>query len=314
MSNQMKAYQDKHSDSLKTMLSQGLELDEALSDLPEPEDGERRDVHVVPAFGTFYFSLNCRDQLVGGRDNPLKDPRVRRALARSIDKQKIVDLVLRTGEAVAETLVPPNSIPGYVSPAGLGFDPERAKAELAEAGWLDRDGDSILEDPDGTPFPTIDFLYSTGEPRYRDMGLAMRDMWSRHLGLETALRGKDTKAYKEDLKGGDFMVARGGWFGDYGDPTTFLDLSLSTDGNNDRGYSSEAFDAMLAEAARERDPERRMAQLSEAERFLLEEAMPILPIYHYATTYMYEPARLRGITRHPRLEQNLWALQPISDR
>jgi ABC-type oligopeptide transport system substrate-binding subunit len=57
-----------------------------------------------------------------------------------------------------------------------------------------------------------------------------------------------------------------------------------------------------------------MAQLSEAERFLLEEAMPILPIYHYATTYMYDPSRLRGISRHPRLEQNLWALERINDR
>ena len=314
MSNQALAYQNTHSEALESLLAEGRDFDEALGTLPEPGSGERRDVHVVPAFGTFYFSLNCRDQLAGGRDNPLKDPRVRRALALSIDKQKIVDLVLRTGEQVAETLVPPDSIPGYVSPAGLGFDPERAKAELAAAGWLDRDGDSVLENASGTPFPTIDFLYSTGNPRYRDMGLAMRDMWSRHLGLETALRGKDTKAYKEDLKGGDFMVARGGWYGDYGDPTTFLDLSLSTDGNNDRGYASEHFDAMLAAAARERDVEVRMAQLSEAERFLLEEAMPILPIYHYATTYMYDPSRLRGISRHPRLEQNLWALEPINDR
>ena len=40
--------------------------------------------------------------------------------------------------------------------------------------------------------------------------------------------------------------------------------------------------------------------------------MPILPMYHYSTTYMYDPARLRGISRHPRLEQNYWALETLT--
>lgn len=313
MADQAGRYRDRHSERLEALLESGLDLDEALAALPDPGADERRDVHVVPAFGTFFFSLNCRDRLANGRENPLRDPAVRRAMALAIDKRKLIDLVLRTGEQVADTLVPPGSIPGYDSPDGLGFDPDRAREELASAGWVDRDGDGVPENAEGEPFPTVDYLYSTGNPRYRDMGLAMRDMWSRHLGLETSLRGKDTKAYKEDLKGGDFMVARGGWYGDYGDPTTFLDLSLSTDGNNDRGFASDTFDAMLARAARERDPSVRFTMLTDAERLLMEEAMPILPIYHYATTYMYEPSRLRGITRHPRLEQNLWALEPLSD-
>jgi len=164
----------------------------------------------------------------------------------------------------------------------------------------------------GEKFPTIDLLYTTDSPRLRDMALTLRDMWRTHLGIESALRAKETKAYREDLSKGNFMVARGGWYGDYGDPMTFLDLSRSTDGNNDRGYRNPEFDAMLIEASRELDPEVRLERLKDVEAFLVQEAMPILPIYHYTTTYMYDPARLQGLTRHPRLEQNYWQLEVLS--
>ena len=230
----------------------------------------------------------------------------------AIDKQQIVDLVLRTGEEVAESLIPPDSIVGYETPDGLRFDPEAARAELASAGWRDRDGDGYVENESGDRFPSIDLLYTLQMPRYRDMALTMRDMWGTHLGIESTLRAKDTKAYREDLSKGSFMVARGGWYGDYGDPMTFLELSESENGNNDRKFSDQTYDALLEEAARELSPTRRLALLHEAERILIQEAMPILPMYHYSTTYMYDPTRLRGISRHPRLEQNYWALEKIT--
>ena len=313
MATQSEQYLDTHAERIDTLVTEGRSLDEALASLPEPGPGERRDVHVVPAFGTFYFSLNCRETLANGKPNPLADPGVRRALVLAIDKQRIIDRVLRTGERVANTLVPPGSIIGYESPDGLGFDPERARKELEAAGWSIREGDTRATNESGEAFPAIDLLYSTNNPRYRDMGLAMRDMWSSHLGLETVTRSMDSKAYKEDLKKGNFMVARGGWFGDYGDPTTFLDMSHSDDRNNDRGYKSSDFDAMLLKASLERDPAERLRILQDTERFLVEEAMPFLPVYHYSMTYMFDPTSLRGISRNQRLEQNYWMLQPVAD-
>lgn len=93
---------------------------------------------------------------------------------------------------------------------------------------------------------------------------------------------------------------------------TFLELSQSENGNNDRKFSNAIYDALLEEAARELSPTRRLELLQEAERILIQEEMPILPMYHYSTTYMYEPTRLRGISRHPRLEQNYWSLEVIT--
>lgn len=305
-------YLDRHAERLGELLEEGLDTDAAIARLPIPKEGERRNVHVIPSFGTFYFSINCREKLADGRPNPLADAGVRRALTMAIDKQSIIDNVFRTDEKVARTLTPPDSINGYETHPGLDFDPERARAELIGAGWRRSDDDESLVKESGEVFPPIEILFTAGEPRYNSMALAMRDMWKKHLGLEVVLKPKEPRGFDDDLDSGNFMIARGGWYGDYGDPTTFLDLSLSKAGNNIRKYKNPEFDQMLEDASRESDPARRMRMLAEAERFLMTEALPMIPMYHYTTTYMFDPTRIRGLSRHTRLQQNLWLLEPIS--
>jgi oligopeptide transport system substrate-binding protein len=292
----------------------GASIDEALAALPEPVAGERRNVHVVQNFGTDFYSFNCRPTLAGGGFNPFADARVRRAFALAVDKQALADRVIRVGEPVAHTLVPPNGVVGYKTPTGLGHDVVLARKELAEAGWADRNGDGKLELADGTVFPTVDLLYSTGSPRYRDLSLAMADMWRNELGVQVELTSKDSKFMKDDLRSGNFMIARGGWYGDYPDPTTFLDLCRTGDGNNDRGYSNTAFDGLLDRAAAEADPAQRLAILADAERLVTEVDMPILPITHYATVLLFDPVRVRGITRDPSFDQRLSEIQILAPR
>src|SRR5690606_34930482 len=116
---------------------------------------------------------------------------------------------------------------------------------------------------------------------------------------------KEAKTYKGDIKRRDYMLARGGWYGDYGDPTTLLSLHRTGDGNNDRGYSDARFDQLLRDAENERDPERRMAILEEAERYTMEETLPILPVWFYQDFNLYEPDEMFGISDHPRQVQYL---------
>jgi ABC-type oligopeptide transport system substrate-binding subunit len=82
-------------------------------------------------------------------------------------------------------------------------------------------------------------------------------------------------------------------------------LCRTGDGNNDRKYSSAEFDALLDNASNEIDPARRFQILQDAERIITERDLPMIPICHYVTVYMYDPARLNGLSHHPRLEQYL---------
>ena len=109
---QRQAYEQRHAHLIQAMRTEGRSLDEALAALPEPQAGERRNIHVFPTFGTDFYSFNCRPILAGGRVNPFADPAVRRAFVMSVDRYAIVQQVTRLNEPVATTLIPPGSIPG----------------------------------------------------------------------------------------------------------------------------------------------------------------------------------------------------------
>ncbi len=276
--------------------------------LREREKGLMDTFHAFPAFGVDFFSFNCRRFLSNGNLNPFYDKRVRRAFVYGTDKEAIVKHATRLNEPVVSTIVPPNSIKGYPSIQGLGFDIEKAKKELASAGWIDRNGDGLVEDEEGNLFPIVDLLYTTNTPRYKWVSLELRDQWNKHLGIRTQLRGTDNKFFSADLHAGNFMVARGRWYGDYGDPTTFLDIFLSDNGNNDRGYSNVKIDEAMILAQKEHNPEKRLKMLSDIEFKLFNEELPMLVVCQLLQLHMYDSARVDGITNHPRLVQHLWRI------
>ncbi len=308
-----RAFLDRHRPAFEAAIAAGLDPDAALAALPSPQAGERRDVHPLATFGTDFFHFNCRETLADGRPNPFADPRVRRAFALATDRRALVERVTRLREPEAASLVPAGAIPGYEPPAGLPFDPDAARRELAAAGWIDRDGEGLVEDVSGRLFQVIDLLFTTGPSRYRDLSLALRSMWQAALGVEIEARGQEPRFYKDDLRRGRFMIARGGWYGDYLDPMTFLDLCRTGDGNNVRGYSNPAFDRLLEQADRTADPAARMAILQAAERILVEEDLPLLPLCRYLAVYAYDPVSLRGLVRHPMLDQRLDRLRLVGE-
>lgn len=309
MLEQRRRYEDRYKQEIASSLASGKTLDEALAELPKPQRGERRSIHARPAFGIDFYSFNCRAALNDGRPNPFANAAVRRAFALSVDKQAIVQTATRLNEPIATTLVPRGSIPGYQSPDGLPYDPVRARAELAGAGWIDRDHDGVIENEAGEPFPAIDLLWPSSSQRYKWISLELKDQWERQLGVRVTLRSADSKFAKEDLKSGRFMIARGNWYGDYSDPTTFLDFCRTGNGNNDRGYSNPRFDQLMDQAQDEADPVKRFGILKDAEQMICEQEVPMLPICQLVQLYMYEPGKLCGLTDQPRLIQYLWQIE-----
>lgn len=296
------AFYREHEPEVDRMRAEGLdpiEIDRRLP--PDP----RNRVHVFPTFGTYFFNFNCQGTLADGRANPFADPRVRRAFALCVDKQRIVQDIRRIGEPVASALIPPGSLGGYRSPEGLSRDPGTARRLLADAGYAVRGGP-------GRPFVTVELLI-TKDGGHDLVAQSMAKDWQAELGVEVAIDVRETSVFKADVRAQRYMISSASWFGDYGDPTTFLDLNRTGDGNNDRGYSSPRFDALLDSAEAERDSDRRTRILEHAERVLVEEDLPLIPIFHYVQMCMFDPHRITGISSHPRQEQHVYKIDVLGD-
>ncbi len=291
-------FYDENRAQYEALKAEGLDQVEIDRRLP---DDPRKNVHVFPAFATYWYNFNCLPKLPDGRDNPFHDPRVRRAFAMAIDKRTIVEQVKRTGEPVASTLIPPNSIGGYESPKGLGYDPAAARTLLAEAGW-----------PDPARFPVVEIMFNK-DAGHDLIAQAVAKDWQRNLGVSVSLDQKELKVYRNDLKKANYMVTRAGWYADYGDPTTFLEVNRSNDGNNDRKYNNPGYDGLLDQARVETDPAARMAILAEAERIIMEEDLPMVPLYHYVTVYLFDPDKVSGVNPHPRATQNVFLIDVLGD-
>lgn len=253
-------------------------------------NSNRKDVHAGPAAGTYFYNFNCSDKLNNGSPNPLADTQVRHALSMAIDRDTIVQRVTRLGnrQPIARSFVPVDAIPGYEPPveAGLSFNPDQAKKLLADAGY-----------PTGVGLEGLSILYNS-EGGHGGIAQQIRHAWQTHLGVNVNLEAVDSKHFSERLKRQDYTICRASWFGDYRDPTTFLDKFLTGNGNNDCAWNNAEYDQTLQTAANALDPARRLALLRQAETIMLEE-QPIAPIFHYVNLWLYDPERVKGLTLNP---------------
>ena len=107
-----------------------------------------------------------------------QDVLVRRALLHAIDRQSIVDNIYLGYAVVAQGSQP--TVSTAYAPERItttyNFDPERAKALLAEAGWADSDGDGVVE-KDGLPL-AFEVMYASGSATTDSTVAAMQEMWA----------------------------------------------------------------------------------------------------------------------------------------
>ncbi|MEM9165972.1 MAG: peptide ABC transporter substrate-binding protein [Planctomycetota bacterium] len=306
-----RAFYAEHAELVERLKQQGLDQFAIAAELP---DDPRKNLHAVDNFATYWYNFNCMPTLPDGRENPFHDARVRRAFAMAIDKRAIVEDINRIDQPVLRTLIPPDAIAGYTSPegldcvsdfrddaAGLESHLNEAKRLLAEAGY---------ESPED--LPVIELLFNKDSGHDLIAQQIARD-WERYLGVRTRLNQKEIKVYRDDLKNANFMTSRAGWYADYADPTTFLELNRTGDGNNDRKYSNPEYDRLLDQAKTELDPQARLDLLAEAERIIMEEDLPMVPIFQYVSLYLFDPDVVTGINPHPRAQQDIYLVDVLGD-
>lgn len=213
-----------------------------------------RDTRRQRLLATIWFDINTRTR-------PVDDPRVRRALNLAIDKQAIA--AIAANFTPATHYVPESTGGGYAEgvaadraagrdPFGDGFDPERARASLGEAGY------EVLETPDGRRaqgFPPLQILYSAGSEVQHTFVVAVQDLWRRHLGITASLRREEWRVQVKTVRDRDYQVALSAWTADYNHPHTFLGTFLSSSPANPTGWADEGYDELVGRAMRAPDPE-----------------------------------------------------------
>lgn len=234
-----------------------------------------QEMQVHPVLGLYYYGLNDARA-------PFKDkPKLRQALAMAIDRQILVEKVVRGGELPAYAWVPPgvaNYTPQKVAWANWTQAKRNARAlELYhQAGYS---SEHPLQ---------VQIRYNSSDG-HRKIALAIAWMWKQALGVQVQLVNEEWKVFLQNVRLGELtQVYRMGWFGDYNDANTFLELMHSGFGMNGTGYHSAAYDALVDAAAAEPDAAKRRSYLQAAERQLLQD-MPAIPLYHYVSKHLLKP-------------------------
>ena len=221
-----------------------------------------------PYLGNYYVGFNIEKPAV-------KDPRVRRALSMAIDRSKIPE-ILKGGQLPATSFIPPG-MSGHNPDIGYKFDPEKARALLAEAGY-----------PGGKNFPGITLAFNTLDQNQLVCEY-VQAQWQKNLGIPVYLRNMEWKVFLKELEQQPPDVFRLGWIADYPDPNNFAEVFLSVSGNNHTRWKSKDYDALVARAAVETDPKKRQELYDQAQRLLLEQDCVIVPLYFYVQNWLVKP-------------------------
>jgi oligopeptide transport system substrate-binding protein len=215
---------------------------------------------------------------------PMDNVHLRRALSYAVDRQDIVDNVTRSGQSPAPFFSNPSlaaaPLVADYPDLGISYDPDLALEEL-DLALADMGLSSVDE------LPAITLLFNTSEGHQR-IAEAIQQMWLEDLGIEVQLINQEFGVYLDQRA--TFPVWRAGWCSDYPDNHNFLfDVFHSSSTNNDTGWSSEAFDALVEEAASLNDTAARIELYAQAETILVHDEAAMIPIYFYSDVELTKP-------------------------
>ncbi|MBQ6374847.1 MAG: peptide ABC transporter substrate-binding protein [Clostridia bacterium] len=226
---------------------------------------------IMPRSSNYFLAINS------GSTGPewAKNVNVRRALALAIDREALVDVL---GGAM---IYPPlyGYVPNGVSGVSgdfreegdadgytLTYDPEQAKALLAEAGYDESNPLSIV------------YKYSNNG-MHGDVATMLQSFWQA-IGVNVEFAAVESGVFYDQLDQGDFEISRYGYTAS-DDAKQFLDLwtrSIQVVAAVD----DENYDDMLLEAAKLLDPAEYYTELHRIEDYFCEENVYVIPLFNYA--------------------------------
>lgn len=250
---------------------------------------------------------------------------IRYALGLLLDRNYIVEAIAQGGQVPASAFVPMGMIDadgtefyknagtsdeydGYYNVAAEALEDNYAEAYEILCKYYEVDANGKL-----TNFPTLTYLYNTSEA-HKAIGEYMQSALA-SMGIDMQLENQEWNTFLNTRKDGNFSIARNGWVADYTDPICFLDMWISTSGNNDvqfgkgahadvavydldltaLGYDikvedgtwAETYDVLISTIKTCTDNDTRYALMHIAEDMLMSTGC-IVPIYFYTDLYMLD--------------------------
>ena len=226
----------------------------------------------------FYIQPNLEN-------SDLANLNVRKALSLAINRKDLCENVLKDGSQAASGFVPSGL---SISPEGKDFrdeadtytsyDKKAAQAALDEG--LKELGKSEI---------TLRVTYGTDESPMDVFATYLQNAFSSLKGLkiEMVATTKQDRIYNKQ-KNGDFDLATTRWGPDYGDPTTYLTMGISTNGNNYGKYTNSELDALMDKVANESDANTRWQEMKDAEKILLAD-YAYIPVFEKGAATLQNP-------------------------
>lgn len=218
--------------------------------------------HTVDVYDTFQFNWFVANQDPAKTDLFLQ-PEVRQALMFGLDRDEINEGIFAGYGQRAIGSHPPLSV-AYAPEAietDYVYDPDRARALLDRAGWVDSNGDGT-RDKAGREF-SFEFTYFAGSSTFDDLAAYLQQAWGA-IGLGLTPNPLSGDAFAQALANRDFEIAFFGFQFDVSANQGFIfRCDAFENGFNYMRYCNPAYDRLDDQQAREFDPVRRRALLIE---------------------------------------------------
>lgn len=215
-----------------------------------------------------YLGFNCARA-------PLDQVTVRQALAHAVNKDEILQAALGGIGQVAFAPMAP-TLPGFdpsLKQYELGYDPARASALLAEAGFTPGADGTLRKDGQPLTLTLLTFARAPNE----DVATLLQSQF-KAIGVNVAIQQFDTPTAAKAATEGQYDLLL--WRYDRNDADVLnVNLHSSRIGSSNRfGYRNPQVDELLDQAARELDEATRASYYVEAQKLIMADA-PWQPLY-----------------------------------